>query len=233
MQQSDDAAPGNHADLSAFRAEQTPSFDQSGRSTRRSRAGAWRSRAGARRSRAGARRSRTGAWRSRVGAWDRAVSARLQVTRDARLPFGLAWLGAHLGDGYLWFALAALGLWLGDDSLRRGVLLWIISMTVGGSLTTSSKFILRRQRPQEQKGFYSVKYDRHSFPSGHATRMGTVAVWGALLAPDFAWAAIGVSLWTAWSRVALGVHFLLDVVIGLAIGAVTSLLIFTIAGGRF
>ena len=128
--------------------------------------------------------------------------------------------------------MAALGLWLGDDPLRRGVLLWIISMAVGGSLTTSSKFILRRQRPQEQHGFYSVKYDRHSFPSGHATRMGAVATWGAILFPGYAWVFIGVSLWTAWSRVALSVHYLLDVVIGLTIGVATSLLIFAVTGGR-
>lgn len=171
-------------------------------------------------------------WRSRIGAWDRARSARLVVTRHGDARYGLAWLGAHLGDGYLWFTLAALGLWLGDDPLRRGVLLWIISMAVGGSLTTSSKFILRRQRPQEQHGFYSVKYDRHSFPSGHATRMGAVATWGAILFPGYAWVFIGVSLWTAWSRVALSVHYLLDIVIGLTIGVATSLLIFAVTGGR-
>jgi len=168
--------------------------------------------------------------RSRAAAWDQQRSARLRLLPDRALGYGLAWLGAHLGDGYLWFTLAALGLWLGGGPLRRGLLLWVISMAVGAIITTSTKFILRRQRPQEQSGFYSVKYDQHSFPSGHATRMGTVAVWGAIRFPGLAWAAIGLALWTAWSRVALGIHFLLDVIIGLGIGAVASLLVFALAG---
>lgn len=167
-------------------------------------------------------------WLQLAAAWDREASARLRVSPDRGAAFGLAWLGAHLGDGYLWFSLAGLSLWLGDEALRGGVLRWIISMAIGGMITTSTKFILRRQRPEEQDGFYSVKYDRHSFPSGHATRMGTIAAWGSILFPGLAWAAIGVALWTAWSRVALGIHFLLDVVIGLGIGVVTSLLVLVI-----
>jgi undecaprenyl-diphosphatase len=169
-------------------------------------------------------------WLDVAAAWDRRTSARLRGVTRRRAGFGLAWLGAHLGDGYLWFTLAGLGLWLGDEGLRRGVLRWIISMAIGGIITTSTKFILRRKRPEEQDGFYSVKYDRHSFPSGHATRMGTIAAWGSILFPGLAWAAIGVALWTAWSRVALGIHFLLDVVIGLGIGVVTSLLVLVIMG---
>ncbi len=170
-----------------------------------------------------------GAWRQRVGALDRRWSARLRVGRPAGPRYRLAWLGAHLGDGYLWFGLAALALLQADPVLRRNTLLWILSMAIAGAITTSTKFILRRQRPQKQSGFYSVKYDQHSFPSGHATRMGTIAVWGAVFLPGFAWAALAIALWTAWSRVALGVHYLADVAIGLAIGALTSLVVLTCA----
>jgi len=61
-------------------------------------------------------------WLHLAAAWDRKASARLRVSPDRGAAFGLAWLGAHLGDGYLWFTLAGLGLWLGDEVLRRGVL---------------------------------------------------------------------------------------------------------------
>jgi undecaprenyl-diphosphatase len=125
-------------------------------------------------------------------------------------------------------AVAVVALWLGDAALRRGILGWIISMAIAGAVTTSTKFILQRRRPHEQDGFYSVKYDQHSFPSGHATRMGTIATWGLLLFPGWGWLLVALAAWTSWSRVALRVHYLADVVSGLLIGGLVSLLVWRV-----
>lgn len=163
-----------------------------------------------------------------LGQSDRYLSARLQLANRQGAAYRLAWLGAHLGDGYVWVVVAVVALWLGDAALRRGLWGWIISMAVAAAITTFTKFVLQRRRPHDQMGFYSVRYDQHSFPSGHATRMGTIATWGPLLLPGWGWLLVGLAVWTAWSRVALRVHFLADVVIGLLIGCLVSLLVWRV-----
>lgn len=165
-------------------------------------------------------------WLRRVlGDADRRLSARLQIEPRQRLAYRLAWMGAHLGDGYVWVVVGIAAIWLGDAALRRGIVGWIISMVAAGAITTSTKFMLHRRRPHDQDGFYSVKYDKHSFPSGHATRMGTIAVWGLLLFAGWGWLLAGLAAWTSWSRVALRVHYALDVLSGLLIGGVVSLIV--------
>ena len=68
-------------------------------------------------------------------------------------------------------------------------------------------------------------YANYSFPSGHATTMGAVAV--VLALGPKGWRAAGVlaALVAAWSRVMVGVHFPSDVVAGLFLGASVSFLI--------
>jgi undecaprenyl-diphosphatase len=133
-------------------------------------------------------------------------------------------LGAHLGDGWLWILVLILE-WLFVPPDRRPLVArWGIAMLLAGGITTSMKFLWRRQRPVQIGGFYSQTYDQHSFPSGHATRMGTVVVFMPTLNPWWGWLALPIALWVAWSRVALGVHFLLDVVVGLALGMSISLI---------
>jgi len=100
---------------------------------------------------------------------------------------------------------------------------WVLSAIVGAVITYTIKFAVRRSRPREIGGFYSMRYDVHAFPSGHATRMGTVAVWGSVLFPGWAPLFVGVSLWCILSRAALGVHYLGDVLVGFLIGAGVSL----------
>ena len=67
--------------------------------------------------------------------------------------------------------------------------------------------------------------DPHSFPSGHAARAVLIAVLGAGLGPT--WLAVLLCVWAplvALARVAMGVHYLSDILagflLGLAAGAV-------------
>jgi len=87
------------------------------------------------------------------------------------------------------------------------------------------KFTIRRPRPEGEWGQIYRITDPHSFPSGHAARSAALAVMGLAIGP--AWFGVALALWAPWvgiSRVALGVHYLSDVVVGWVVGAVMGLI---------
>ena len=142
----------------------------------------------------------------------------------------VASVAAHLGDGPLWLVLWLAGIIILQPPQRWQILLWLVASIIAAIITYAIKFALKRPRPQEVDGFYSKGYDRHAFPSGHATRMGTLPLFGAWIFPQYALLFWFVSLICIWARVALGVHYLGDVIVGWLIGAVVSLiLIFAVA----
>jgi undecaprenyl-diphosphatase len=65
-----------------------------------------------------------------------------------------------------------------------------------------------------------------SFPSGHATTAFAAAAALAVLVPRLRWPALALAALVAFSRVYLGVHFVLDVAVGallgLAVGAAVA-----------
>ncbi len=79
------------------------------------------------------------------------------------------------------------------------------AFTLEGSIWTSKPF--------------EFVYNYASFPSGHATTGGAIALVLALLFPRWRWFFIIAGLAIAISRPALGVHFPSDVVAGFAFGA--------------
>ncbi len=158
----------------------------------------------------------------RLVALDHNLSARLTLTEKARLRRTIVTLGAHLGDGLVWLVIAAIILWLGGETARHSVLLTAVAATIAGGLTTSLKFLMRRGRPREVNGFYSIKYDRYSFPSGHATRVACVAMVCSHQGPTWAAVFYALALFVALCRVALGIHYIFDVLTGLAVGSLVS-----------
>jgi len=159
----------------------------------------------------------------------RLVSTDVRLSRQLLLPGGDGrWRGtaaalAHVGDGWLWILAWAIAYLVGDQVLRRGILRWVAAALAAGGIVTAAKLLIPRQRPTDVRGFYSRRYDLRSFPSGHAARMGVGAAMGPLLSPGWGWALLPLALAVAWARVALGVHYLLDVVVGLAIGLLSAL----------
>jgi len=89
----------------------------------------------------------------------------------------------------------------------------------------SIKFVVRRRRPEGEWGGIYRATDPHSFPSGHAARAFLIAVLVIGLGP--AWLAVTLCIWAplvSLARVAMGVHYVSDVVAGALLG---------IAGGLF
>ena len=127
---------------------------------------------------------------------------------------------AHSGDSLVWLFIGVL-LWRFSIDVRavageRIVLITAITWIV----STVLKYVIKRPRPDGERGLFYLDADQHSLPSGHATRIGGVIVVLVGLLP--AWGALGLFLWgllVCVSRVALGLHYVGDVLVGLLVGA--------------
>jgi undecaprenyl-diphosphatase len=102
----------------------------------------------------------------------------------------------------------------------------LLSIVVLAVVVLAIKFTIRRQRPEGEWGGLYRKTDPHSFPSGHAARVVLLAVLALGLGPG--WLALILCVWAplvALARVAMGVHYLSDIVAGFGLGAVAGILI--------
>ncbi|MCC9076201.1 phosphatase PAP2 family protein [Litorilinea aerophila] len=163
--------------------------------------------------------------------WDVALSYRWALRREpATRPAGywFARLCAHMGDGWLWGLVAWL-LWrrwnTGGDSAADGVnrrwmlAAWVVNMLATAGLTLWIKHHIRRPRPGVARLMYGRGPDIHSFPSGHAARLGTISVWASSLLPGWGRLAWPLAALIGWSRVRLGIHYVGDVFAGFLLGA--------------
>ena len=124
--------------------------------------------------------------------------------------------------------LVAVG-WCADLSGRRLVPLIALAATASFFVASAVNFFLKdlvaRARPPEAIGFDALVGvpGSPSFPSGHAMTAFATAAAVAVLAPRIRWPVLALAALIGFSRVYLGVHFWLDVVVGgifgLAIGA--------------
>jgi undecaprenyl-diphosphatase len=151
------------------------------------------------------------------------LDARLtQQMRIAEKPGSLrtvAIILAHSGDSWFWLAGLILVWWLGNAYWKNLALTMIISILITAGVVFVIKFTVRRSRPEGEWGKVYRSTDPHSFPSGHAVRavMLTVVMLG--LGP--LWLGLCMVVWAplvALARVAMGVHYVSDVLAGMLLG---------------
>jgi membrane-associated phospholipid phosphatase len=148
------------------------------------------------------------------------LSARLRVAEKPGRRRRLAALLAHSGDSWYWLAVLALVWVVSGAAWKTFALQLAVGIVAAAGVTLAIKLVVRRPRPAGEWGAFYRRTDPHSFPSGHAVRMAMLAV--ASLALGHPWFGLAVALWAplvALARVAMGVHYLSDVVGGLLIGA--------------
>ncbi len=158
--------------------------------------------------------------------FDARISEKMRVAESPGLLRSVAAFLAHSGDS--WFCLAVLALvwWRGTPTWAWRATILIIAIIITAVIVLLLKFAIRRQRPEGDWGDIYRTTDPHSFPSGHATRAFMLATMAIALGPI--WFAIALSIWAplvAIARVAMGVHYLSDVVAGLVIGVLMGVLI--------
>jgi undecaprenyl-diphosphatase len=92
------------------------------------------------------------------------------------------------------------------------------------------KMFVKRSRPQGTAGRIYRKLDPYSFPSGHAARAAILSILTLVMGPVAAFIAI-----VSWSpimvlsRIAIGIHYVLDVIAGILLGAALAALVLGVA----
>jgi undecaprenyl-diphosphatase len=92
--------------------------------------------------------------------------------------------------------------------------------------TVIIKAMMRRQRPAGDYGKFYRRTDPYSFPSGHAARAAMLCILSASLGPLPAF--IVIVFWgpiMVFSRIAIGIHYVLDVLAGIALGVLLTCII--------
>ena len=132
---------------------------------------------------------------------------------------------AHSGDSWFW-GTALFVVWLFASAFwKQWAVLLVGSIAVLAVIVFALKRLIKRRRPEGLWGGIYRKTDPHSFPSGHAARAFMIAVIVSGLGP--AWLCVLLWIWAplvALARVAMGVHYLSDIVGGLVLGIVAGTL---------
>lgn len=163
---------------------------------------------------------------ARWQAADLRFTQRLLIVERPGMVRGLAKILAHSGDSWFW-GLGLLAVWLRGDAHRKAwAVALVLAIAVTATLVMAVKLLVRRRRPDGDWGALYRRTDPHSFPSGHAARAAMLVLVTAWLGPPWlvpillAWAPL-----MALARVAMGVHYLSDVVAGMLLGAMVGSLL--------
>jgi undecaprenyl-diphosphatase len=141
----------------------------------------------------------------------------------------LAVICAHSGDSWFWILGLGLLWWLGTDYWKARAAGMMIGVLATAVVVLIIKFTVRRKRPDGEWGNIYRITDPHSFPSGHAARAAMLAVMAIGLGPP--WFGFTLFLWAPLvilARVAMGLHYLSDVLIGALLGIFIGLIMLAI-----
>jgi undecaprenyl-diphosphatase len=161
---------------------------------------------------------------------DNTLSKKISFAEQPGLVRDIAVFLGHTGDSWFW-AAALLLVWL-IASPEYAAWAWItlLAVVLTAALVLAIKFTIRRQRPEGDLGQIYRKTDPHSFPSGHATRAILLGVLALGLAPP--WLGIVLIIWgplVGIARIAMGVHYVSDVLAGWVFGTLIGLLVLQFA----
>ena len=157
--------------------------------------------------------------------WDARLSDQMRVAEKPGALRAIAVFCAHSGDSWFWGAALVILWWRAKLSSNTFWEHWSVIQLMGISLLAvlvlMLKFSIRRRRPEGEWGSIYRNTDPHSFPSGHAARAILIAIIATGWGP--AWLAIILWIWVplvALARVAMGVHYVSDILGGIAVGAI-------------
>ncbi len=156
----------------------------------------------------------------RLNDFDERISASLRITPQEGPLFRVAAFIAHTGDSWFWCGPLFLFWLFAKGEQERTLAYWGGSIALTACFVFVLKRLIARARPEGEWGNVYRRTDPYSFPSGHAVRAGVILMLAfhtfdqpLLLAGFCLWAVLMIL-----SRVATGVHYLLDVLAGFLLG---------------
>lgn len=165
---------------------------------------------------------------------DRDGSYALRVAEKPGTLRNVAMFFAHSGDSWFW-GLGMIILWeLGSSFWQQWAVVELFWISILAAMVMALKFSIRRKRPEGEWGAIYRNTDPHSFPSGHAARAFLIAILATLLGP--VWLAALLWIWAplvSLARVAMGVHYISDVIAGAIVGVLVALLGWQLSGPIF
>ncbi len=142
----------------------------------------------------------------------------------------------RMGDGWIWYSLAAIVLLIGGPSRYAAVGAAMSAALAGVVVFKLLKTLSHRQRPCQLEPHCWAKIlppDQFSFPSGHTMTAFSIALVVSFFYPSLEGPLYFLTISIAVSRVVLGMHFLSDVLAGAVLGSalgVTSIVVFASYG---
>jgi membrane-associated phospholipid phosphatase len=156
---------------------------------------------------------------------DARLSSQMRVAEKPGALRAIAVFFAHSGDSWFW-AIGLFAIWISGDSFwKQWAVLQFAGISVLVVVVLAIKFTIRRKRPEGEWGQIYRFTDPHSFPSGHTARAFLIATIASGLGP--AWLAIALWIWAplvGLARVAMGVHYVSDIVAGMLLGILVALI---------
>ena len=156
---------------------------------------------------------------------DARFSDKLRVAEKPGILRNIAIFLAHSGDSWFWWLALIIGWFFSNSTWKHWEVVEFFGILGLAGVVLAIKFLVRRKRPEGEWGGIYRNTDPHSFPSGHAARAFLIAVVASALAP--LWLVALLWVWAplvALARVAMGVHYLSDVVAGAILGTVVAII---------
>jgi len=156
---------------------------------------------------------------NRILETDKNISNKLLVDPEQWILKGILSFLAHTGDSW-YIEILLFIIWLLSSGTTHTFVAYLAgSVIIQALIVIAIKFMIKRQRPAGNWGRMYRQTDPHSFPSGHAAR----AIMLSVISFGFNLPVLGIILliWgmmLSLARVALGVHFLIDIIAGWIIG---------------
>jgi len=157
---------------------------------------------------------------------DQTLTGPLTLTSRPGFARGLATALAHSGDIYVWAGLMVLAWFFAGEQWKTPAAVVVAGLLLGEVAVVGIKMVVRRQRPPGTGGLIYRKTDPFSFPSGHAARATMLCLLAWHFGPLAAF--VGIVVWSPFmvlSRIAIGIHYVFDVLAGFVLGWLLTLLL--------